>query len=71
MMTAARPPGSDHEASIQFGMNVYRTIGSPGYPTPEPELRGKVERAFDRSYNPDGVGRQMPRSWRAGAGSIS
>ena len=59
MMTATRPPGSDREASIQFGMNVYRVIGSPGYPTPEPELRAKVERAFDRSYNPVGVGRQM------------
>jgi pimeloyl-ACP methyl ester carboxylesterase len=59
MVTATRPPGSDREASIQFGMNVYRVIGSPGYPTPEPELRAKVERAFDRSYNTAGVGRQM------------
>jgi pimeloyl-ACP methyl ester carboxylesterase len=59
MLTATRPPGSDREASIQFGMNVYRVIGSPGYPTPEPELRAKVERAFDRSYNPVGVARQM------------
>jgi len=39
MMTATRPPGSDREASIQYGMNVYRVIGSPGCPTPEPELR--------------------------------
>src|SRR6202042_2760670 len=31
MLTATRPPGSDREASIQFGMNVYRAIGSPGY----------------------------------------
>jgi pimeloyl-ACP methyl ester carboxylesterase len=59
MLTATRPPGSDREASIQYGMNVYRVIGSPGCPTPEPELRAKVERAFDRSYNPVGVGRQM------------
>ena len=58
-LTAQRPPWSDREASIQFGMNVYRVIGSPGYPTPEPELRAKVERAFDRSYYPIGVARQM------------
>jgi pimeloyl-ACP methyl ester carboxylesterase len=59
MLTATRPPRSDREASIQFGMNVYRAIGSPGYPAPEPELRAKVERAFDRSYYPIGVSRQM------------
>lgn len=29
VLTATRPPGSDREASIQFGMNVYRVIGSP------------------------------------------
>jgi pimeloyl-ACP methyl ester carboxylesterase len=59
MLTATRPPRSDREASIQFGMQVYRVIGSPGYPTPEPELRAKVERAFDRSYDTAGIGRQM------------
>jgi hypothetical protein len=37
--------------------HVYRV--SPGYPTPEPELRARVECAFDRSYNTVGVGRQM------------
>ena len=59
MLTATRPARSDREASIQFGMNVYRAIGSPGYPAPEPELRAKVECAFDRSYYPIGVSRQM------------
>jgi pimeloyl-ACP methyl ester carboxylesterase len=58
-LTATPPPRSDREASIQFGMNVYHAIGSPGYPTPEPELRAKVERAFDRSYYPAGVARQL------------
>jgi pimeloyl-ACP methyl ester carboxylesterase len=58
-LVAPRPAQSDREASIQFGMNVIRAIGSPGYPPPEPELRAKIERAFDRSHYPAGVARQM------------
>jgi pimeloyl-ACP methyl ester carboxylesterase len=43
----ARDPGEREQGrspSIQYGMNVYRVIGSPGCPTPEPGLRAKVER---------------------------
>jgi pimeloyl-ACP methyl ester carboxylesterase len=58
-LTATRPPQSDREASIQFGVSVLRAIGSPGYPSPEPELRAIVERSFDRSYYPFGFARQM------------
>lgn len=54
-----RPDARDREAAIQHGMYVYRAIGSPGFATPEAELRQKVERAFDRSYYPAGVGRQL------------
>jgi pimeloyl-ACP methyl ester carboxylesterase len=59
VLTEPRPPRSDREASIQFGMNTYRIIGSPAYVTPEPELRAKIERAFERSYYPAGIARQM------------
>jgi pimeloyl-ACP methyl ester carboxylesterase len=58
-LSTPRPSQGDREASIQFGMSAFRAIGSPGYPTPEPELRGKIERSFDRSYYPAGVARQM------------
>jgi pimeloyl-ACP methyl ester carboxylesterase len=58
-LISPRPAQSDREASIQFGMNTYRAIGSPGYPAPEPELRAKIERAFDRSYYPAGFARQL------------
>ncbi|MET0724173.1 MAG: alpha/beta hydrolase, partial [Tardiphaga sp.] len=34
-----RPDGSDRELAIQHGMGVYRAIGSPGFPTPDNELR--------------------------------
>ena len=55
----ARPDGSDRELAVQHGMRIYRAIGSPGFPTPDDELRMKVGAAFDRSYYPAGVGRQF------------
>jgi pimeloyl-ACP methyl ester carboxylesterase len=55
----ARPDGSDRELAIEHGMRIYRAIGSPGFPTPDDELRAKVGAAFDRSYYPAGVGRQF------------
>lgn len=58
-LLAPRPGIEDREKAIQHGMSVYRAIGSPGFPTPGPELRAKVERALDRSYYPNGVGRQF------------
>ncbi len=54
-----RRPKTDRESLIRYGMKVYRTIGSPGYPTPETALRQKVEAAFDRSYYPAGTLRQF------------
>jgi len=54
-----RPDGNDRELAIQHGMGIYRAIGSPGFPTPDSELRMKVGAAFDRSYHPAGVGRQF------------
>jgi pimeloyl-ACP methyl ester carboxylesterase len=58
-LLAPRPPIQDRESAIQHGMRVYRAIGSPGFPTSDPDLRAKVERALDRSYYPSGVGRQF------------
>ena len=58
-LLAPRPGIEDRENAIQHGMKVYRAIGSPGFPTSDPELRAKVERSVDRSYYPSGVGRQF------------
>jgi pimeloyl-ACP methyl ester carboxylesterase len=55
----ARPDGRYRELAIQHGMRIYKAIGSPGFPTPDDELRAKVSAAFDRSYYPAGVGRQF------------
>ena len=43
---------------VQHGMKLRQTIGSPGYPTPEAELRAFVEKNVDRRWYPEGVGRQ-------------
>jgi pimeloyl-ACP methyl ester carboxylesterase len=56
---AKRPGMSDREKIIAHMMNVYRVIGSPGYPVPEDVLRPRLEASIDRSYYPQGVGRQM------------
>lgn len=58
-LLAPRPSADEREKIIAHGMNVYRIIGSPGFPTPEDELRAKIERSTDRSYYPVGVGRQL------------
>lgn len=59
VLLAPRPSVDDRAGVIEAGMKVLRVIGSPGFPTPDADLRAKVEQAIDRSYYPPGVGRQM------------
>ena len=47
------------EQLVAHGMKLRRTIGSPGYPTPEPDLRAFVVRALQRSAYPPGFIRQL------------
>ena len=54
-----RPPIADREAVIAHMMNVYRVIGSPGYPVPDDILRPRMEASIARSYYPEGIGRQL------------
>ena len=63
----ARPDGSDRELAIQHGMRIYRAIGSPGFSTPDSELRAKVSAAFDRSYHPAGISRQFAAIMASGS----
>jgi pimeloyl-ACP methyl ester carboxylesterase len=59
VMFGPRPKAEDRERLIRFGMKLFRAIGSPGYPTPAPVLRQKVEAAVDRCYYPHGTLRQL------------
>jgi pimeloyl-ACP methyl ester carboxylesterase len=55
------PPGSPDNlpALVERAVRLYRLIGSPGYPTPEDQLRARVSTALQRSYRPDSVSRQL------------
>lgn len=58
-LLAPRRSADDRESVIQEGMRIYRVIGSPGFSTPDAEVRAKIEQAADRSYYPPGIGRQL------------
>ncbi len=49
----------DRESVIQHSAGVLKVIASPGYPSGDTYLRAMAERAYDRCYCPDGIGRQM------------
>ena len=61
MAALVTPPVSDSRADrIAAGLNVVKTLGSPGYPGTEEELLASVSAAIDRApYDPAGVARQM------------
>jgi len=54
------PKSMEREDRIAQGINVWRVIGSPGYPESDAALRATVEAAMDRApYDPAGIARQM------------
>jgi pimeloyl-ACP methyl ester carboxylesterase len=57
LMTPA--PEGDLEAAIARGINAWKVIGSPGFPTDEKILREWVGRDVKRSLYPVGTARQM------------
>jgi pimeloyl-ACP methyl ester carboxylesterase len=57
-MLSAQPEGPSREQRVQHGMKLRKTIGSPGYPTPDAELRAFVEKNVDRAWYPEGAARQ-------------
>ncbi len=54
-----RRPGKGVQAAVDHTARLLKAIGSPGFPTPEAELREKVAAAAQRSFHPQGVLRQM------------
>lgn len=55
----SRPTSGAQEAVVDHYVKLYKTIGSPDFPTPEPEMRSRITRAVQRSYHPAGTMRQM------------
>ena len=55
----AQPPVSTREAGIERAININRTIGSPGFPIDEADLRERAVLQYERGYNPAGMMRQF------------
>src|SRR5262249_20422650 len=53
------PPGKNREEMVARSISVSKAIGSPGFPVDEAELRARAIEAFERSFYPVGVARQM------------
>lgn len=58
MRMIRRPDGRDRESRVRHGVQTWQLLGSPAYPTPEAQLRARVEQYVDRAYYPRGVARQ-------------
>ncbi|WP_332776555.1 alpha/beta fold hydrolase [Polaromonas sp.] len=54
-----RPAGQGLDAVINHSVQLLKTIGSPGFPMDDADLRGRVTAATQRSFHPDGILRQM------------
>lgn len=59
MAVLLTPAPTERDAVIERSVEVWRTIGSPGFPADEDEIRAQAARAFDRGMNPAGVARQL------------
>jgi pimeloyl-ACP methyl ester carboxylesterase len=55
----SRPRDRSEEARVDHAVRFFQMIGSPGYPTPETVLRGRVRESIRRSYRPAGTARQL------------
>jgi pimeloyl-ACP methyl ester carboxylesterase len=53
------PPASTREEAVKRALLTYQVIGSPAYPLDEEWLARTAGEAFDRAYDPMGVGRQL------------
>jgi len=52
-------PGKGREAAIEHSVNVFRIIGSPGYPMDEARFRELAAASYDRSHSRAGIARQL------------
>lgn len=59
LMVIMQPPAQDRDGAIERAVNVFRAIGSPGFPFDEEMVRDRAARSFDRCYHPEGQARQL------------
>jgi pimeloyl-ACP methyl ester carboxylesterase len=60
-LALTRRPGrhASFEQLVAHYVHLFQVIGSPRYPTPEPELRERMRAVLARAYRPDGAARQL------------
>ena len=63
LLTPAPP---DREGNIARGVQVFRAIGSPGFPFDEDGVRERAGWAYDRCFHPAGSARQLVAIMAAG-----
>lgn len=54
-----RPADHRPQAVVEHYVKLFKVIGSPGFATPEPELRDRISRGAERGFYPVGTLRQM------------
>lgn len=54
-----RAPAADRDGAIAQSVEVWQTIGSPGFPFHEDKVRAEAAAAYDRAFHPEGTGRQL------------
>ena len=52
-------PAKGPQAALDHFVALFKIIGSPAFPTPEPEMRERIALGVRRSYHPVGTLRQM------------
>ena len=62
---AKRPP-RDRDAAVARSVELFRHIGSHGFPFDESDARAQAEAAHDRGHDPRGVGRQLAAIMKSG-----
>lgn len=66
MQALLQPPTTDRDAYADSVVATYQVIGGPGYPADEGLLRRLGRTAYDRGYDPLGVGRQLLAIYASG-----
>ena len=59
MAALLAPVAHDREGNVERAVQVFRTIGSPGFPFDEAHVRRRAGRAYDRGHHPPGPARQL------------
>jgi pimeloyl-ACP methyl ester carboxylesterase len=61
-----RPPAT-RKAYLDYQIEVWRVLGSPGFPLDEDVVRRRAALAYDRGLNPPGFARQLAAIWASGS----